>query len=581
MLRVHHNRIAGLALAGLLGALVLAAWAALFIPEPSISEPPDPLIAKFECPDRVNDVVFSPDGKLLAAAYGWHGKGGVNIWDVATKAVVTTLTHGEGNRRDVEKVAFSPDGKLLASVNFDGDVTLWATGSWRRLRTVIFRGGSPNSLEFSADGTRLAFSSDIAVFLHDLRSRTTVKIAARRNQSDYISGASFSPDGESLAICRRGGIQFWRLAAKKPTKRWPQKESGFFCRFSADGKQLIAGGGSVLGTKAVVVWDVNAERKLHELAEFRQGVFSLAISHSSRMFALGGGNYGPGGDLSLWDMRDGKEVAFRSVGRFPIDGLAFSPDDALLAAASADGVALVYRVDQLRGPHRTKQDMPLCGEVMAEGGQLFVVPLSRVPPPMRPEFDYAWKLPLVDGNDLAKLSGYPVILTEWEIERSAETDAARVGQFSPLLSFSESGDALRNYAIFGDISNPGWNEGFIAKVYGNGTFVASTNLGACLAYGSLSDGQEQQGLQAIRQRLLERGFLQIPTEPVTFATDHYRTRFIELSIDGVRHLRTDAEVIDFRKKDRPNTKKDFIRTFEEERMFISSLLGSGKQTPPH
>lgn len=151
----------------------------------------DALIAKLECPDRVSDVAFSPDAKLLAAGYGWNVEGGVKVWDIANRTVVATLVTGKENH--IERVAFSGDGKLLAASNSKGDVSLWAVGSWRRLKTAIFRGGSPSSLTFSSDGAKLAFSSDIAVILYDLKSGREQKIAHRANLADYFGGVPSRP----------------------------------------------------------------------------------------------------------------------------------------------------------------------------------------------------------------------------------------------------------------------------------------------------------------------------------------------------------------------------------------------------
>lgn len=80
------------------------------------------LLAKLDCPDRVKDVVFSPDGKLLAAGFGWNDQGGARIWNVANHEVVATLTVGKGDGANIEHVAFSPDGKLFAAANWNGDV---------------------------------------------------------------------------------------------------------------------------------------------------------------------------------------------------------------------------------------------------------------------------------------------------------------------------------------------------------------------------------------------------------------------------------------------------------------------------
>jgi WD40 repeat protein len=71
----------------------------------------------------VTGVAFSPDGKLLAAAYS---DGFVRLWNIATRQLVgTPLPAGTSSGRRVSGVAFSPDGKLLASADADGTVRTW------------------------------------------------------------------------------------------------------------------------------------------------------------------------------------------------------------------------------------------------------------------------------------------------------------------------------------------------------------------------------------------------------------------------------------------------------------------------
>jgi WD40 repeat protein len=67
----------------------------------------------------VNEVAFSPDGKLLATA---SGDKTARLWEVASGKALATLA---GHENEVNAVAFSPDGKLVATASADGTTRLW------------------------------------------------------------------------------------------------------------------------------------------------------------------------------------------------------------------------------------------------------------------------------------------------------------------------------------------------------------------------------------------------------------------------------------------------------------------------
>ncbi len=75
-------------------------------------------LALMDATAEVNTVAFSPDGKMLVSAH--HGK--IGLWDVATKTQIAIFdAHNQG----VYTVSFSPNGSLFASGALDGIVYLW------------------------------------------------------------------------------------------------------------------------------------------------------------------------------------------------------------------------------------------------------------------------------------------------------------------------------------------------------------------------------------------------------------------------------------------------------------------------
>jgi WD40 repeat protein len=189
-------------------------------------------------------VVFSPDGKSLAAGFGQYSqpgvhsfmlydsatgqttatypgpKGGVNalafdktgrhlavagseiveIWDIVAQRRIHEL---RGHSQWVYCVAFSPDGRWLATGGWDRTIKLRDAATGEERFTIFAHEGFVLSLAFSPDSRCLASSSeDRSVRLWEIPSSR--QIGVFHGHTDFVQAVAFAPDGRELAT---GGVE--------------------------------------------------------------------------------------------------------------------------------------------------------------------------------------------------------------------------------------------------------------------------------------------------------------------------------------------------------------------------------------
>ena len=164
-------------------------------------------------------VAFSPDGKLLATAYG---DGYVRLWNPATQqAVGSPLPADTSPGGFVYGVAFSPDGKLLATAGVHGIVRLWNPATQQAVGAPIPAGTDVegvSSMAFSPDGKLLATAGvDGTVRLWNPATGQAAGAPLPNVTSGGLNGVAFSPDGKLLATADSAGyLRLWNAATRQP-----------------------------------------------------------------------------------------------------------------------------------------------------------------------------------------------------------------------------------------------------------------------------------------------------------------------------------------------------------------------------
>jgi ribosome assembly protein 4 len=98
----------------------------------------------------INDVKFSPDGRLIASA---SFDKSVKLWDGKTGKFVGTL---RGHISAVYQISWSSDSKLICSCSKDSTLKVWNVKSMKLLTDLPGHADEVFSVDWSTDGERVA-----------------------------------------------------------------------------------------------------------------------------------------------------------------------------------------------------------------------------------------------------------------------------------------------------------------------------------------------------------------------------------------------------------------------------------------
>lgn len=166
---------------------------------------------------RPGRIVFSPDGRLLAAGGESTTPRNFAIWDMATGEEIAAPKSHLGA---TDGICFSADGRLCCTGGGVGEIILWNTETWTQSATQIEgrHTSRVGNVAFSPDGKTLASASeDGLIKLWHVETGGHLLTLEAHNAS--VESLEFSGDGQSLVSYGADGtIQTWRAATGIETR---------------------------------------------------------------------------------------------------------------------------------------------------------------------------------------------------------------------------------------------------------------------------------------------------------------------------------------------------------------------------
>ncbi|MEI8132397.1 MAG: WD40 repeat domain-containing protein [Leptolinea sp.] len=315
---------------------------------------------------------FSPDGQGVVSI---DVDGKIITWDVFNQKQIGTTNSPAFTQ--YSPVAFSTFGRLAALLSPDmKKVGVLDTSTWKPIQLVGPEQNLLTNLAMSPAGTYVAACDELSgVFIWEVASGKKVQMIEAKTRAPIFK-MKFSPDEKSISTLSAGQVFIWSVTTGEKKKEFAgyndfdyspveniiasdsmdynlyftdvdsgkklsvvKGEYNNSIKYSPDGKYLAIGGQKNqtkdrgLNNLVYLVDSKTKERMPVEMPELPGMVTESAFNPNMDLLATRDGQ----GNVAIWDLRNGKQVAlFEEISMAP-GSLTFNQDGSLLFVGGKDG----------------------------------------------------------------------------------------------------------------------------------------------------------------------------------------------------------------------------------------------------
>ena len=228
---------------------------------------------------------------------------------------------------------------LFLQNGFAQDYTRWGLPDGAKAR---LNKGKPHDIVYSPDGTRLAVTSHIGIWLYD--AHTGTELALLTGHTEGVLSSAYSPDGSTLASGSGDStIRLWDATTGEHKQTlYGHTQAVLSVAFSPDGGTLASGSDD----NTIRLWDVTTGQHKYTLEGHTGWVRTIAYSPVGDTLASGSHD----DTLRLWDTTTGKHKQTLEGHTDAVYSIAYSPDGRTLASGSWDKTIRLW--DAITGEHK-------------------------------------------------------------------------------------------------------------------------------------------------------------------------------------------------------------------------------------